>query len=136
MQVVTTLVNSWYTPEFVRLHPDAVERRLSEIRSILPDAFTAAYELYVEADLAWWLPYLSVPTLIMTGEYARGCSADHARSAARTLTNGELVLLDGQRNGILTEVPDLVAGHLREFFTPITALARGALSAPAGSGRG
>lgn len=113
---VARLVGAWYTPDFLRRHPDAVARRLTEIRSIDEAAFLRAYGLYTEADLGWWLPYVVAPGLVITGENARGCPGESAIGAAAALRAGEAIVLEGQRNGILTEVPGLVAAHLREFL--------------------
>ncbi len=114
--VMPRLIDSWYSSDFVKLHPDVLERRLAEIDSINDEVVTRTYEIYYQTDITPWLEKLALPTLVMTGRYARGCGADVARFIASRLSKASLVILEGQRNGVLTEVPERVAAELLRFF--------------------
>lgn len=114
--VMPRLIDSWYTPKFLSSYPDALARRLQQIYSLRDPVVIRDYELYYATELAPWLEQLALPTLVMTGQYARGCGAEVARSIVERLPDASLVILEGQRNGILTEVPERVGAELLRFF--------------------
>ncbi|MDB5511114.1 MAG: alpha/beta hydrolase [Enterovirga sp.] len=109
------LVGFWYTDEFVRTHPGALRDRLAQVSTIDDDVFIRTYELYNRTEIMPWLARIACPTLVMTGEFARGAPADAARTIARMLPRSELTIMPGMKNGILTEVPDRVAGEIAAF---------------------
>ena len=111
---MSTLVKSWYTEEFLAQHPAAVRDRLSQLDEIDDDVFIRTYELYNGIDIDPWLHRIVAPSLIMTGELARGSGADAGRFIASRLSNSKLVLIEGLKNGILTEVPVRVAAEIRD----------------------
>lgn len=115
-KVMTTLVESWYRPEFLASNPDALAERLRQIATIPDDVFIRTYALYAETEINPLLDAISIPVLVMTGEHARGCGAAVARAMAARLANAELVVFPGLRNGILTEIPETVADELVRFF--------------------
>lgn len=115
-KVMSSLVESWYRPDFLARHPDALAQRLKQIASIPDEVFIKTYALYVETEINPLLDVLAVPALVMTGEHARGCDADVARAMAGRLATAELVVFPGLRNGILTEIPEAVASELVRFF--------------------
>jgi pimeloyl-ACP methyl ester carboxylesterase len=110
------LVALWYTEEFVAAHPDALRHRLQQIAGLDEDVFIRTYELYNRTDIERWLRDIKTPTLVMTGEFAQGAGAAVARSIADTLTNSRLVIFEGLKNGILTEIPERIADELGAFF--------------------
>ena len=116
---MSTLVKSWYTEHFLADHPAALRDRLSQIDEIDDDVFIKTYELYNGIDIDPWLDRIGAPALVMTGELARGSGADVARFIANRLSNSKLVVIEGLKNGILTEVPDRVAAEIREFMSSL-----------------
>ncbi|MDB5558402.1 MAG: alpha/beta hydrolase [Enterovirga sp.] len=109
------LVAFWYRDAFVQAHPGALQERLAQVTGIDEDVFIRTYELYTRTEMAPWLGRIAVPTLVMTGEFARGASAETARATAAMLPRPELVIFEGLKNGILTEIPDRVAGEIAAF---------------------
>lgn len=114
--VMSSLVASWYRPEFLAAAPQALQERLAQIAGIPDDVFIRTYALYTETEIGPLLPRIAAPTLVMTGEHARGCGAGVARAIAGALPHASLVIIEGLRNGILTEVPDRIADELMRFF--------------------
>src|SRR3954453_8636492 len=110
------LISLWYTDEFVAAHPDALRHRLQQIASHDEDVFIRTYELYNRIDIERWLDDIKAPTLVMTGEFAQGAGAAVARSIADTLTKSKVVIFEGLKNGILTEIPGRIAEELFAFF--------------------
>ena len=115
-RVMAALQQGWYRAEFVAAQPDALQERLAQIRSIPDDVFIRIYELYNATEIAPWLASLTMPTLVMTGEHARLCGADVARAITARLPKASLVVFEGYKNGILTEIPGRVADELLRFF--------------------
>ena len=115
-QVMSSLVHSWYRPEFLAREPEALAVRLRQISTIPDDVFIRTYELYNRIEIGPWLSAITAPTLIMTGELARGCGAEVARGIACRLAHPSLVIFDALRNGILTEIPERVGDQLVRFF--------------------
>jgi pimeloyl-ACP methyl ester carboxylesterase len=111
-KVMSELVASWYTEAFIRDHPQALRERLKQIEALPDEVFIRTYELYVRTEIAPLLPRLGMPTLVLTGELARGAAADAARRAATLLRQPTLRVLDGFKNGLLTEAADMVAAEL------------------------
>ena len=114
--VMSSLVAGWYRPAFVAATPDALQERLAQIASISDDVFIRTYALYTDTEIGPLLAQINAPTLVMTGEQARGCGADVARAIAAELPSSSLVIFDTLRNGILTEIPERVAAELVRFF--------------------
>ena len=115
-KAMSGLVGLWYTDEFVAAHPDALRHRLQQVASLDDDVFIRTYELYNRLDIERWLGDIQAPTLVMTGESAQGAGAAVARSIADTLASSKLVIFDGLKNGILTEIPQRIADELLTFF--------------------
>jgi 3-oxoadipate enol-lactonase len=114
-ETVSSLVKNWYTDPFVVAHPALLQRRLDQLLSIGESAFISAYELYNRTEIDAWLPTIAAPTLVMTGEFAKGCGADVAQYTAASIPTAKLVIFPQMKNGILTEIPDRVADEIAAF---------------------
>jgi pimeloyl-ACP methyl ester carboxylesterase len=116
VNTMANLVRLWYTDEFVAQHPNVLRDRLQQIASIHDDVFIRTYELYNRTEIEAQLGEIKIPTLVMTGEFAQGADAAVAKSIAERLRNSKLVILEGLKNGILTEIPERIADELFAFF--------------------
>jgi pimeloyl-ACP methyl ester carboxylesterase len=114
-ETVSNLIKNWYTDPFVVAHPAQLQRRLDQLLSIEESTFISAYELYNRTEIDAWLPAIAVPTLVMTGEFAKGCAAETAQYTANSIPRAKLVIFPQMKNGILTEIPDRVANELAVF---------------------
>lgn len=110
------LVKRWYTDAFVVTHPGSLETRLEQLTSISEQVFIDAYDLYIRTDIDPRLPHLSMPTLVMTGEYASGSDAQVARCIADALPDSRLVIFREMKNGVLTEIPERISKELLNFL--------------------
>ncbi|WP_081649626.1 alpha/beta fold hydrolase [Fodinicurvata sediminis] len=115
-ETMSGLVRRWYTDSFVTTHPGALEARLEQLTSISEQVFINAYALYTHTDIDARLPDLSMPTLVMTGEYASGCDAEVARCISETIPNSHLVIFREMKNGVLTEIPERVSKEILNYF--------------------
>lgn len=114
-KTIPTLTNSWYTDAFIAAHPGTLQRRLEQVMSIDDAVFIDAYALYSHTSIDEWLEYLEIPTLVMTGEYARSSGAEVGRFIADRIPDSRLITFRGMKNGILTEIPHRVACEIAAF---------------------
>lgn len=112
---MSTLVKHWYTDAFVATHPELLQQRLDQLLGIDEGVFISTYELYNRTDIDAWLDGIATPTLILTGEFAKGSGADVAHYMASCLPTSKVVVFPQMKNGILTEIPDRVASEISAF---------------------
>ncbi len=116
-QVLPTLVDRWFTDEFVVAHPEMVENRLQQVLNTDPDVFMNVFRIYAGTEMLPWLDEIKVPSLVLTGENDGGCNPRLNQLIASTLPNSELVILPMYKHSILAEAPKEVAKHLIDFIT-------------------
>ena len=111
------MASTWYREEFSAKHPDAHERRLEEIMVLDEDTVLKSMELTAASEIGPWLESLELPVLILTGEFAVGCDASTARLMHERVAGSKLIVLEGFKNGILTEIPHVVSDKIRGFVS-------------------
>ena len=114
--VLGTLLDRWYTDEFIEARPDAIRNRIEQVLGTPEDVFLSVFDVYAGAEMAPWLHEVACPCLVMTGEFDGGCNPRLNRFIAEELPDSELVILDDLKHSILIEAPERVAGPVREFL--------------------
>ncbi len=114
-QVLDTLIDRWYTDEFVETRRDIVNRRLKQVVDTDPAIFMNVFEIYAGTEMAPWLHEVTVPSLVLTGEFDGGCNPRLNRQIADALPNSELVVLPKYKHSILLEAGEIVAQHITRF---------------------
>jgi pimeloyl-ACP methyl ester carboxylesterase len=114
--VLETLKDRWFTPEFAARHPDAIERRLQQLRAMDAEVYINTFAVYAESETSPWLPAIQQPTLVLTGENDLTCGPRLNRQIAAALPHAELQILPGLRHSILMEAPDQVAPPVLAFL--------------------
>ena len=117
MSHATASAARWFTDDFRANHPEIVENRLARIAANHKPSYAAAYRVLATSDLADDLHRITVPTLVMTGEFDQGSNTRMARLMHERIAGSELQILPGLRHSILLEAPELVAGHMRDFLS-------------------
>ena len=115
-QVLPTLCERWFTPDFVAANPDAIERRIDQVLTTPGEQFLCVFDIYGDTEMAPWLDQVAAPCLVLTGENDPGCSPRHNEFIHAALPNSELVILDELRHSIIVEAPDRVIGPVRDFL--------------------
>jgi pimeloyl-ACP methyl ester carboxylesterase len=118
MTVMEGLVSAWCSDEFRENNPDSIKQRLIQIRTIDPKISIATYEFYNNFDLAGVSSQIRCPTIVMTGEFARGCNADSARSLAQKIERSVSMVLPGLKNGLPTEAPNAIVASIQQLADP------------------
>ena len=115
-QVLETLKDRWFTPEFSARRPDVIERRMQQVIDTDPDVFLSVFDIYAETEMAPWLHEISQPCQVLTGENDGGCNPRLNRLIADALPSSELVILPVLRHAILLEAADQVAPPVLDFL--------------------
>ena len=115
-RVLETLVDRWFTDEFIAANPEVVERRLKQVVDTDPEVFLNVFRVYAETEMMPWLGAVSAPCLVLTGENDGGCNPRLNRGIAEALPDAELVILPHFKHAILVEAPQQVSDHLRTFI--------------------
>ena len=114
--VLKTLIERWYTDEFIAARPDAIEARIRQVVDTPEEVFLSVFDIYAEAEMAPWLHEITCPCLVLTGELDGGCNPRLNRFIAGELADSELVILDGLKHSILIEAPEKVLPPVRDFL--------------------
>jgi len=114
--VLTTLVERWYTDEFIAARPDAIEHRIVQVLGTPEDVFLSVFDVYASTEMAAWLSDVGHPCLVMTGEFDGGCNPRLNRLIHEALPDSELVILDDLKHSILVEGADAVLPPVRDFL--------------------
>ena len=111
-----TLVDRWFTDEFLARRRDVVQRRLKEVVDTPEHVFLSVFEIYSSTEMGSWLHEIECPCLVLTAEFDGGCNPRLNRFIAGELKRSDLVILDGLKHDILNEASDRVVGPLLEFL--------------------
>ncbi|WP_342643901.1 alpha/beta fold hydrolase [Rhodoligotrophos ferricapiens] len=114
--VLNTLVDRWFTDDFMANRPDLIEARKRQVLATPAHIFLNVFHIYAETEMASWLHEVTAPSLVLTGELDGGCNPRLNKQIAEALPNSELVILDGLKHAIMIEASDRVAPHLRRFL--------------------
>jgi pimeloyl-ACP methyl ester carboxylesterase len=106
----------WFTEEFARDHPDAIERRIAELKANDVESYIEAYRVFGLSELVDELHRIPHRTLVMTGENDIGSNPRMARTMNERIPNSKLVILPRLKHSVLMEAPDIIATHVRAFL--------------------
>jgi 3-oxoadipate enol-lactonase len=115
-QVLETLKDRWFTPEFAERRPDVISRRMQQVIDTDPDVFLSVFDIYAETEMSPWLHEITHPAQVLTGENDGGCNPRLNKQIAAALPDSELVILDGLKHAILIEASERVAPPLKKFL--------------------
>ncbi len=116
MTIITTLVERWYSDEFIAARPDLIEMRIKQVEDTPEDVFLNVFRIYGTTEMGPWLHEIKCPCLLLTGELDCGCNPRLNRFMHAELPNSELVILEGLKHSILVEAPDRVLPPLKQFL--------------------
>lgn len=111
-QVLGTLIDRWYTDDFIKQHSDIVDRRLKQVVDTPADVFLNVFRIYAGTEMSPWLHEVTAPSLVLTGENDGGCNPHLNRQIETALPNAHLVVLPRYKHSILLEAGEEVAKHV------------------------
>ncbi len=115
-QVLETLVDRWFTDNFIEAHPEIIQRRLNQVVNTDPDIFLNVFRIYAGTEMMPWLKEIDVPCLVLTGENDGGCNPRLNSLIAEELPNSKLVILPDYKHSILLEAAEQVSDNLIDFI--------------------
>ena len=113
--VLETLIDRWYTDDFIARHRDIVDRRLKQVVETDPEVFLNVFRIYAGTEMSPWLHEVTAPSLVLTGEMDGGCNPRLNQQIHNALPNSELVILPDYKHSILLEAGDVVAQNMISF---------------------
>jgi len=105
----------WFSDDFRRDHPDAVEARVQQFMACDPASYLHAFAVFAKGDFGERLREIRQPTLVMTGEFDTAATARMARLMHERIAGSRLEILGGMRHAVLIECPQRVAALLAAF---------------------
>ncbi len=116
-QVLDTLIDRWYTDDFVAAHRDIVDRRLAQVVGTDPEIFLNVFRIYAGTEMGPWLHEVNARSLVLTGEFDGGCNPRLNEQIVTAMPDAELVILPEFKHSILLEAGDQVAEHMVRFLS-------------------
>jgi pimeloyl-ACP methyl ester carboxylesterase len=116
MAVIKTLVERWYTEEFIAARPDLIAMRIKQVEDTPENIFLNVFLIYGTTEMGPWLSEINCPCLVLTGELDGGCNPRLNSFIQRELADSELVILEGLKHSILIEAPERVLPPLKYFL--------------------
>ena len=113
--LVDSMVERWFTPEFMAARPDEVARTRQTVLANDPLAFAAACRANAARDWTGELDRIACPVLVLAGARDPGEATRSAETFRERLEDAEVHLVDGATHAIPIERPE-VASHLLLAF--------------------
>jgi 3-oxoadipate enol-lactonase len=114
--ILDTLIDRWFTDEFLAKNRDLVDARLKEVLDTPAEVFLAVFRVYASTEMGPWLRQITAPSLVLTGEFDGGCNPRLNQFIHEQLPTSELVILKDLKHSILKEAGKEVADHVRRFI--------------------
>jgi 3-oxoadipate enol-lactonase len=114
--VLDTLTARWFTDAFCAARPDVIAWRKTQVMDTPADVFLNVFDIYADTEMAPWLPEVTAPAQIITGEHDGGCNPRLNRLIQRALPGSDLVILPHLKHAIFIEASDQVLPHVRDFL--------------------
>ena len=115
-KILPTLIDRWFTDEFIKIFPNVVERRIQQVINTDSEIFMNVFRIYANTEMSPWLHKITFPTLILTGENDGGCNPRLNKFIASKIPNSKLVILPNYKHSLLLEAPKEVAKNLIKFI--------------------
>jgi len=116
--IISAALTRWFSPEFVKAHPEILDQYEALLRSNDAASFLSAYKCFATADreLVGGLAAFDRPTLVMTGELDAGSTPGMARKLAGVIPGAACSIIAWGRHMMLVEMPEEVNSVLRRFL--------------------
>lgn len=108
----------WFTPAFIRDHPDAIERTKATLRANEGPGYAAAYRFFATADgeLERLEGTVRCPLLAIAAQDDPGSTPEMARRIAAGAELGRAHTVPGLRHMAVVEAPDAVLDPVIDFL--------------------
>ena len=90
-KILPTLINRWFTDEFIANNPKVVEQRIKQVTNTNPRIFLNVFRIYANTEMSPWLKELLIPTLVLTGENDEACNPRLNKLIADTIPSRSII---------------------------------------------
>jgi pimeloyl-ACP methyl ester carboxylesterase len=104
-----------YSPAYLAAHPEKIDERKNVLLKIDPAAFQAACRILQETDMVPLLHHLTVPTLVVCGEFDQATPPVLNKEIAAKVAGARYVELPGCGHCPPLEQPEQFIAAIREF---------------------
>jgi 3-oxoadipate enol-lactonase len=105
-------VARWFSPAFVRRHPDVVSKTTRIFVANDFDCYAQSCALLGDADLRSYLPAFRMPVSIVVGEEDQATPPAMARELHDVIPHSTLVVIEGAKHLTPIECPDRISAAL------------------------
>ncbi len=106
----------WFTEDFIKSHPEVVEKRIQEMRDNNPAWYAEAYRIFATSEVGDRIHEIPHKTLVATGEFDEGSNPRMSRFMHEQINDSKLIIIPKMRHSILMEAPDMIADMLLDFL--------------------
>ena len=115
-KILPTLIDRWFTDDFIRTSSDIIKRRIQQVIKTDPKIFMNVFYIYANTEMSPWLHKIKCPTLVIAGENDSGCNPRLNKFIANEMKKSKLVILPGLKHSILLEASKEVSKYIINFF--------------------
>ena len=115
-KILPTLINRWFTDQFIKSSSDIIERRIQQVLKTDPEVFMNVFRIYANTEMSPWLHKIKFPTLVLTGENDSACNPRLNKFIVDQIPNSKLVILSKYKHSLLLEAPEKVSNNIINFF--------------------
>ena len=117
--VLPSLINRWFTNEFINNNQDIVDKRIKQIKDMPLKTFLNVFRIYALTEMDSWLKEIKIPCLVMTGANDFGCNPTINKMIVDVLPNSKFEILENLKHAITLEAPNIVGQKIRLFIENI-----------------
>lgn len=111
-----TVVERWFTPAYVREHPDVVERFRAMIAATPAEGYAGCCEAISGHDEREALPTITAPTLVMAGAEDPSIPPEHGRAIAAAVAGAHFQLIEPAAHLASVEQADAVIAAIADWL--------------------
>lgn len=120
-QLADTVIQRWFTPEYVEREPAAVQRILDMLYRCPPGGYAGCCDALAHYDLRAELGRITVPTLVIGAERDPSTPLEHARELAAGIPNARLLEVADAAHLANIQQADVVTSAMLAHLTAVRA---------------
>ncbi|NLJ51243.1 MAG: 3-oxoadipate enol-lactonase [Alcaligenaceae bacterium] len=93
-ELAATAPDRWFTPEFIKQHPDVVKGMQEQFATLDPEGYAACCDALGQSDLRKSINAICVPTLLVAGKYDPVTTVEDAQNMHGLIKGSSVAELD------------------------------------------
>ena len=116
--VADAVLERWFTPEFAKASPEAVEPAAAMLRATPAEGYASCCAAIAELDLREGLSRIAAATLVIAGAQDAALPPDHGRAIAEAIPDARFALIDRAAHLASVEQAAIVNSMITEQLAP------------------